>query len=248
MKVNINSHLLAADNIETFVLNLANSNNGIRGRVTLPEIEEDAPYAPVTPSNESREELKNFEQEPNHQEDRNGRNPTRSSVILWCGYTWFMIVYFFFDHFIQSLRTSLIYLTFRIHRDCHITFKNVDRSSFWFPEGFRHLHGQLHEWAVHSCSNLEHPDHIRVRSYDSSWKYVHCLTHIVFSLIDLDCCEPVQEFLSMIIFEYFFFGFFSIPIMKMLLQTYDWVVIQDYGRVLRRNHDWSKNNFSIDIL
>jgi len=82
MKVNINSHLLADDNIETFVLNLANSNNGIRGRVTLPEIEEDAPYAPVTPSNESREELKNFEQEPNHQEDRNGRNPTRSSVIL----------------------------------------------------------------------------------------------------------------------------------------------------------------------
>lgn len=44
----------------------------------------------------------------------------------------------------------------------------------------------------------------------------------------------------MIVFEYFFFGFFAIPIMKMLLQTYDWERDEKNNRVLRRANSWGK--------
>ena len=65
------------------------------------------------------------------------------------------------------------------------------------------------------------------------------LTFLACDIVDLECWNNWEEFLSLIFFEYFFFGFFWIPILKMLLQTYDWIEVDD-EMVLRREPEWSK--------
>ncbi|CAI2386678.1 unnamed protein product [Moneuplotes crassus] len=206
------------------IQNLAQSSKGIKGIVTI-DMLQDEPFAPVPELSEPMldPEQQNVPTEDNDEKENEKRKKiARKSVILCCSSIWFMIIFFFLDQIIQALQFMWVSI-----------FMGIS----WI-EGIYDLAKVLNVFSIHFSD----------QAYIIS--VITCIVVIfifaifscggVFGFCDIDCCccfDALEDFLSMVIFEYFFFGFFAIPIMKMLLQTYDCVRVEGV-RVLSRNLNW----------
>lgn len=86
-------------------INLANSEKGYKGRITINEIDEPEPYEPYDPSRDNNFQVEFPEPTP-ARANGNANRSTRNAALICCGYTWFMVVYFLIDHVIQLFRKS----------------------------------------------------------------------------------------------------------------------------------------------
>jgi hypothetical protein len=86
-------------------VNLANSENGYKGRITINEIDEPELFEPYDPNRDN--ETQNHVPAPTPaRSNGNANGSTRNAALICCGYSWFMVVYFLIDHVIQLFRKN----------------------------------------------------------------------------------------------------------------------------------------------
>lgn len=97
--------------ITSNIQNLASSERGIKGRVTI-DMLEDEPYAPVKNDNSKQnfmdEEAPHHKEENKEKDQENKKEVQRKSMVLCCTSVAFMVVFFLIDHIFQALRKFLI--------------------------------------------------------------------------------------------------------------------------------------------
>ncbi|CAI2382033.1 unnamed protein product [Moneuplotes crassus] len=202
---------VVSKNIQT----LAQSSRGFKGKVTLAMLE-DEPYAPVQDPRRYQEVgSEEIKAPPEKLEKKNGKRAT----VLCCSSVWFMVVFFLFDQIVQTLQ--VMWVSIFMGLSWVTTIKDISKGLDIFSIN---LSDEAYTASIIICIAI-------------IFIFAIFTCGGIFGFCDLDCCcfDDLEDLISMFVFEYFFFGFFAIPIMKILLQTYDCTRNENGDRVLSRN-------------